>query len=166
MTPVGHNEAMGAVGEERGQWRGFALLDALASLALLGLLAVGSLSLLGGGARIAREAAHVDRAIGAVRSCTARLAVRTFEELPLHFGAEDGDQLAALDTADGTAPEEWDALVEELPGGQLRAELRGLEQGGGATAFEDAVALRLTVVAAWDAIEGVRREVTLVETRL
>jgi hypothetical protein len=146
--------------------RGFALLDALGALGLLGLVAVGALSLVHGGARTAREAAHIDRGIGAVRSCVARLAVRTFAELPHHFDADSADQMAELDTADGSAPEEWDELVEGLPDGALRAELRALGEDGAASPFGEAIALRLTVTASWTAVAGNRREVTLVEMRM
>lgn len=166
--PWGAGEGAVASGSTAGESRrdqGFALLDALLSVALLGLLAIGTLSLLHGGTRTAREAAQVDRAVGAAQSCVARLAARSFHELPEHFGADHGGRSARLDTENGTAPDAWSRLVEGLGDGAVAAELTALGSGGAASTFEQAVALRVTVTVSWRAVGGHAREVQLVDTR-
>ena len=145
--------------------RGFALLDALIAIALLGLLAVGTMSLLHGGARAARAAGDLDRGLAAARSCLARLEAKSFHELPEHFEADPADLEARLDTADGSAPDGWEQLVDGLRGGSLDARLEALGEGGVAVSFADAVALRIIVKAQWRLGASHTREVTLVATR-
>jgi hypothetical protein len=168
-----------------GRAAGFVLLDALGGLALLGLLAVGALSLVQGGARVAREAAHVDRAVAVARSAVAHWEAASFRALPGQFGADPDDWEASVDTAgggadggaaggaaggadggaDGDVPDELRELVSVLPGGRLRAELAGLGPTGATARFSDCVAMRETVTVSWDAVGGFRRRVAVSVTR-
>lgn len=164
-----------------GRAAGFVLLDALGGLALLGLLAVGALSLVQGGARVAREAAHVDRAVAVARSAAAYWEAVPFRALPGEFGVGLDEQEAALDTAgesagdtggdtadgdaDGDVPAELRELVDALPGGRLRVELAGLGVAGGAARFGECVAMRETITVSWDAVGGFRRRVAVSVTR-
>lgn len=147
-----------------GSPRGYVLLDALAAFALLGLLAVGTLSLLHGAVHISRQAARLDHARGAVESVAARLDLVSWERLPEYFGAGSSEEDAVLDTGDATAPGGWPALVEGLPEGRVLARLEGVGAGGAGAAFAGAMALRLRVEVSYR--EGSRwRRVSLVWVR-
>ena len=126
------------------------MLDALAGLALLGLLAVGVLSMLHLSVHMMQQAARLDRAREAAQSIVARCDAVSWARLPEFFHATPDRSRAWLDTTDGTAPIAWQRLIDTLPGGRIRACLEGLGPQGRPADFGRALALRLRVELLFD----------------
>lgn len=128
---------------------GVLLAEALVALALAGGLVVAGLGLAGEAARIHRAAGWRAGAVEAAEVVAAHLAAVSYARLPEVFAAPAGASRAVLDSADGTAPPGWSALVQGLPGGEVRAELAGLARGGAAVPLGQALALQVRVRVRW-----------------
>jgi len=144
--------------------RGAALLEALAALVLLALVATGAGSLAQRAARIAEEAARLDAAREAGEALLARLAAVSWYRLPELFGGNENTETARVATGGAGAPADWEPLAERLPHGRIEARLTGLARDGRRSRFSCAIALRLEIRIAYDE-HGGRRSVTLVATR-
>jgi hypothetical protein len=145
---------------------GFALLDALAALALLALVAIGSAQLI----ELARlrldEARQLQDATQLASRVLDDLALAGWHGLPARFSSDASRTSAALDSAHDELPAEWEdaLLAADLPSSTLVVSLEGLGESGSSSAFADSVALRVLARVEWKA-RASRRHVELVGAR-
>ena len=146
--------------------RGFALLDALAALALLSLIALGAAQLLALSRTRLDEARHLQDATALAARVLDELSLVGWHGLPARFGVEASRSEAQLDSSRGELPADWQEALDEirLPGSRLVVSLEGLGQGGTRRSYEQSVGLRLEALVEWDT-RASRRRVRLVSAR-
>ncbi len=126
---------------------GFALLDAIVGLALLGLLATGALTLAHGAVRLHVETRRTERAAEAAESVMRELDTVSWHRLPVVLGAPGSAARHQLDAGDSGAPARWQALRRGLGPGTLLVSVEGLGPGGAPARLDEALVLRVEVEA-------------------
>lgn len=151
----------GAVWDERG----VLLPEALAALAILGLVAVaaaGMAAVARRGERLAGEHAAARRAATAA---LARVAAVSWARVPEVFGGSRDDADLAVSSSASPGHELVAGLAEGLPGGVVLVRAQGLAPGGAPARFREAVAIRVRVRVTWPGSDGTVHRVVLAETR-